>query len=104
MIRYNKTAYLEVVGNSETYPKDRTWTTASASIACLLQPLNGNDVFINGKRTIIATQKVFCRSGEAMTEDDRLLIDSTRYDIVFVKNPNNFDHHLEVFCKEAEGA
>ena len=104
MIRYNDTAYLEVVSIGAAPYHNRAWTTAAASIACLLQPLNGNDVFIDGKRTIIATHKVFCSASESMTTDDRLLIGSTRYDVVFVKDPNSMGHHYEVFCKEAQSA
>jgi len=64
----------------------------------------GREKMIHGKSTVLSSLIFYCDvpEGITITEKDRMYYDSKAYDIVFVYNPGNMNHHLEISLFEAQ--
>lgn len=79
---------------------ETAWTTgSSAAKAGWLNPVSAGEMIIGEKKTVLFDYKLFCSSTESIGERQRIKSGSAIYDVVFVKNTLNMDHHLLLYLK-----
>jgi head-tail adaptor len=64
----------------------------------------GQEKLITGKLTVTSTLIFFCDVpvGITITEKDRFILGARIFDIIFVYNPGNMNHHLEISVFEVK--
>ena len=70
-----------------------SWTTSS-SVAGLISSLNGKEMMEMAKINPLINGKVYLIKGSVVTNENRLLINSLHYDVVYVKNPISADEFI----------
>lgn len=93
MILQKRTLVADNIGGYE-----ETWKS-KASFTGLLSLTKGEENTINNKTTVVSTHVFFIDypKGDIIPEErDRFLIGTTEYEILFVGNPGNCNHHLEI--------
>ena len=63
----------------------------SQEVPCRIRPLAGNERFLGGKVTLIASHRVYCPVID-VTEADRIEIDDVTYIIELVNRPSESEH------------
>ena len=76
-------------GEHSTASQTESCSTASAAV----NPVSGNEAFSAGQNYPFADYKAFVSSTVTITESNKVIWDSTRYNVLFVKNTLNRDHH-----------
>ena len=63
-------------------------------VPCRIRPLAGDERFVGGKTTVIASHRVYCPVID-ITEADRIEIEGVDYNITLVHRPSE-SNHLEL--------
>ena len=78
-----------------------SWAT-NLTILGKIRPKSGNEIIYNEKREIVSDYTLYCAAGSDILEKDRVTNGGNIYTVVFVKDPMNMEHHLEVHLKKVE--
>lgn len=101
---FNKTCtiYKRTLGATNEYG-ERAWTETSSNISCALQPVTrlgeGYEITEAGK-TVISTHIIYCATTVDITEGDKVVIDSSTFQVLLVSDDAGRAHHLKVHVKE----
>ena len=74
-----------------------SWAT-NLTILGKIRPKSGKDIIYNDKREIVSDYDLYCKVVDIL-EKDRVECEDKTYTVIFVKNPMNMSHHLEVSLK-----
>lgn len=80
-----------------------TWTNFCSVSGVLTRPSiknNQSELQLEGKQTTIANYMFFMDYYPGITEKHRLVIGTRIFDILWVYNPGNANHHTELLVKE----
>jgi len=69
--------------------------------ACYYTMLTGNKQVAFGKNNIVSTHRLFCKIIDIETTD-LILINGDWYEVLYIDNCNNMNHHLEVYLYRAD--
>lgn len=79
-----------------------TWAT-NLTFLGRIRPKSGNEVIRNDKKEVISNYTLYCNYADVLTSDaidilekDLVVEGSDTFDIILVRNPMNFNRHLEV--------
>lgn len=75
-----------------------TFTTQSTVVG-VVEVLDGSERYMNNKKEKLVTHRLFCPVIDVDVKD-KILIDSTNYEIDFIGSYRN--HHLEIILLETE--
>ena len=95
---YTQTVYIKDFSTSTSAWAEGTWAAVSTNAAAV-NPVGGDEAYQLDKKGLVADYKVFCGSTVSVDETNRLRWNSRDYDVVFVKNTLQMDHHLVVYVK-----
>jgi len=71
-----------------------SWVTSSTFLG-RIRPLKSDERIQHGKMEEIANFRLYCSANEDVLPKDRIEYDSELYDVITVRNPMTFSHHLE---------
>ena len=61
----------------------------------LIRPLTGRELFASGKQTSFSTHRLYCDVADIDVKD-QIVANGNTFQVRYVENPNNLNHHLEV--------
>lgn len=79
-------------------------TTVASGVPVRLSTTKGGREFKYDKKVVVSELKVFLNVPNSWTLDvkDWFLIDGNKYNILFIDNPSNMNHHLEAWVEILE--
>ena len=70
------------------------WTDLATNVPCLLDETQGKEL-PKEKDIVITDATLFLLGGQDITEDDRVVVGSVIWEVLYVGNPGGKNHHKE---------
>jgi len=79
------------------------WEDLYVDIPARLVPASGREDEYRGAEKTPTTHTIYISGNYQLTEGDRVVKGDRVFDILFVRNPSEMNHHLELEAKEIKG-
>jgi len=73
-----------------------SWNNLYENVPCRVQPKSGKEQAIYSALKTVITHILYCGNQWNIVEADRVVFENKNFNVVFVKNPDHIDHHLEI--------
>ena len=73
-----------------------TWASNSTGNPCRYRLLSAAERPYIGKEGVVSTHRLYCEAGGDVTSKDRIVAGSNTYDVNYVNDVDEMDHHLQV--------
>ena len=97
---YTESVVLVSPTTSTAWGNEPGWSTTPTTFAAMINPVSGAVLLRNDKETPQADYKLFCGSTVSIAQNDRIRWNGSSFDVAFVKNTLNRDHHLLCLLKK----
>ena len=73
-----------------------TWANLSTGNIGRYRLLSGTEREYAGRQGVMSTHRLYCESSVTIIEADRVVIGSLTFDVQYIYNVDELDHHLQV--------